>query len=123
MKNNKNETNNSNNNNNNISNEFTEKFKNFETRSLKRFEFLEDKTKMFDDEILQLKKEHLSSKGTNENSNKHSDRIMSEMDKLENRVNEISRNSKNQEDIKKQLNEIMEKLKYMEFENEKKYEE
>ena len=89
MKNNKNETNNSNNNNNNISNEFTEKFKNFETRSLKRFEFLEDKTKMFDDEILHLKKEHFSSKGTNENSNKHSGRLMKEMDKLKNRVKKI----------------------------------
>jgi chromosome segregation protein len=117
----KNEKNNSNNK--SINNELVDKFKHFENRANKRLEFLEEKEKIYDDQIIHLKKEiNLHNKNI-ENLIRHSDMYKKEFEKIENKINEILKDNKNQDEIIKTINDLMEKINFIDNENNKKFEE
>lgn len=84
---------------------------------------MEDRAKSVDDELKFMKKDQNQNKGGGDNTAKNIERLLTEMDKLERQVNELTRNNKGQEEIKKALAEFMEKINALEFENEKKFEE
>ncbi len=121
LKNIKNEKNNINNNNNN--NEFVEKFKYFENRAIKRLEFLEEKEKILDNEIIHLKKEFNLHYKNIDNSSKNIEIYRKEFEKIEYKINEISRDNKNKDELREIINDFNEKINVIENENQKKFEE
>ena len=104
-------------------NELNEKLKNFETKSIKRLEFLEEKIRIFDDQISNNKKENSKEVNEQHTIKNNPDKLRIEIEKLEFRVNEITRNNRSNEDNKKTINEISEKLNKFELDNENKFEE
>jgi hypothetical protein len=102
-------------------NEFNEKFMNFEIKTINRLEYLEEKTKLFENK-LSYKKENSIEIIEHTNKN-HPEKLRIEFEKIEFRFNEILRNNRSNEDGKKTMNEIIEKLNKLELEYQIKFEE
>lgn len=98
-------------------------FKTFEKKTIKKFEFLDERNKSFEDEILSLRNNMTLSSNGNENINKNFEMIKSQIENLDIKVNEAYRYFKISEESKITHAMIDDKLNYLNLTLQKKLDE
>lgn len=100
-----------NNNNNDLSEDIAVSLKAFEKKAMKKFEFLDERNKLNDDELAKIKIDMFSMKNGNDHSHRNFDGIKSELDGHEFKLNEIIKQIRILEEKKISQQNFEEKLK------------
>jgi len=85
--------------------------KSFEKKVMKKFEFVDERIKIFEEDLGRIRNEIFAIKNNSENTNRNFESVKSEMDSFDFRINEANKALKFQEDRKLSLTIFEEKMK------------
>lgn len=86
-------------------------FKTFEKKATKKFEFVDERTKAYEDDFARIRNEISLLKNSNENSNRNFESIKNELDSIDFKINEANKTAKSIEERKLNINAFEDKMK------------